>query len=359
MKKTYVMTFAIATALVMVLAAGIALTYQSSQSSQSSQSTKSGTSQSSQSKSGTLAVMGADPAVASSGVSDATIAYSSVYAHQAGYAMASGWTQVGGSGTMDLMSSQGTAQTLASSQVNATSYDAFRFNVDSCKVVYQGTTYTAAVASSTITAQSQNRVSVNSSSSAAALVDLRTFIENTATASNPQFVFSATAMAAAGPPQAAVSLSLQIGATADLSSQAWWSSFVSETSTNLIVHGTISGSTMTLNLQNSGSANAEVQEIIVTPLSATATLSASLPSSLSGSAVFTVGSSGSVQQASTLQASTLLNGGVTVASGGSTSLDYSGNAISGAQLTGIVTGQEYIVTCIGANTYASTTVVAS
>ena len=342
MKKTHVASIAIALALVIVLAAAVAQLNQPSQA-----------------KSGTLAIMGTDPAVASSGVSDATIAYSSVYAHQAGNSMASGWTQVSGSGSMDLMASQGTAQTLAASKVSAASYDAFRFNVDSCQVVYQGTTYTATVASSTLTAESQSKVNVNASSSSAALVDLRTFIENTATTSNPQFVFSATAVATAVPPQSSASVSLQVGVKVDLSGQTWWNAFVAQTSPSLNVQATITSTAMSLELQNSGGADADVQEIIVTPVSATGSISATLPSSLSGSAVFTVNSFGTVQQASSLQASALLNGGAAVSSGSSASLDYSGSAITGAQLSGIVTGQQYIVTCIGANTYASTTVVAS
>jgi hypothetical protein len=342
MKKTLIASIAIAAALAIVLAAAVALINQPSHAS-----------------SGTLAVMGTDPAIASSGVSDATMSYSSVYAHSAGSDMASGWTQVSGSGTMDLMASQGTAQTIATSQVSAGAYDAFRFNVDSVKVVYQGKAYAATVASSTITAQSRSKVSVNSSSSAAALVDLRTFIENTENASAPQFVFSATAVATAVPPQTTASLSLQVGATVDLSGQAWWNTFESDTSTNLNIQAKLSGSTMSLILHNSGGADAQVQEIIVTPVSSTALITATLPSALSGSAVFTVSSSGAVQQASSLQASALLNGGITVASGGSATLEYTGSSISGAQLTGIVAGQQYVVTCIGANTYASTTVVAS
>jgi hypothetical protein len=344
MKKISVAEVATAVALVIVLATAVVLISQPSQAS-----------------SGTLAIVGTDPAVASSGVSGATMSYSSVYAHQAGYSMASGWTQVSGSGTMDLMASQGTAQTLATSKVSAASYDAFRFNVDSCKVVYQGVTYTASVASTTVTAQSQSRVYVNSSSSAAAVVDFRTFVENTASASNPQFVFSAAAMATAVPPQATTTLSLQLGAVVDLSSQGWFSTFLSQTSTNLNVQGSISASSMSLALQNSGSANAEVQEIIVTPVSATAFVSATLPASLSGSAVFTVTGSGTIQQASSLQASALLNEGATVSSGGSTNLEYSGSFASNlsTQFTGIVAGEQYAVTCIGSNTYASTTVVAT
>ena len=50
-----------------------------------------------------------------------------------------------------------------------------------------------------------------------------------------------------------------------------------------------------------------------------------------------------------------------MASGSSTSLSYSGNIAmnSGIAASGVVSGQQYVITCIGANTYASTTVVAS
>jgi hypothetical protein len=304
--------------------------------------------------------MGTDPPVASSGVSDAVVAYSSVYAHAAGSDMASGWTQISGSGTMDLMASQGTAQTLASSQVSAQSYDAFKLNIDSCKVVYQGQTYAATVASGTITAHPQNQVRVDSNSSAAAVVDLRTFIANTADTTKPEFVFSASAMATSVPPETTASLSLQLGAVIDLSGQAWWDSFVAQTSTSLNLGATLSSNSLVLHLQNSGSANAQVQEIIVTPASASASASASLPSSLSSSATFAV-SDGSVQQSSALQASSMLGSGSTVASGSSSTLNYSGTITTDANLqaSGIVSGQQYIVTAIGANTYASTTVVAS
>ncbi len=346
MKKTYVAAIAILAASAIVLAAAVALLqYQSPI----------------QSSSGRLAIMGTDPAVAASGVSDASVTYSSVMAHTAGSDMASGWTQVSGSGSMDLMASQGNAQTLATAQVNAAAYDAFRFNVDSCKVIYQGQTYVATVASSTLTAQSQSKVQVTSNSTAAAVVDLRSFIENTASSSSPQFVFSATAVATGVPLQASASLDLQLGSAVDLSGQAWWTTFVSNTSTNLNVAATLTGSSLTLNLQNSGGADADVQEVIVTPVSASAFASASLPSTLSGSAVFTVTGSGAIQQSPSFQASALLSSGTTVASGSSATLDYSGNIAMDSSIlaSGVVSGQQYIITCIGANTYASTTVVAS
>jgi len=356
MKKTYVAAIAIAMALVIVLAAAVAL-------SQTTATTTT-TTQSSRPASGSLAIMGTDPAVAASGVSDASITYSSVMAHQAGSDMASGWTQVSGAGSMDLMASQGTAQTLAASQVRSSSYDAFRFNVDSCKVVYQGQTYIAAVASSTLTAHSQNRVQVNSTTNAAAVVDLRTFIVNAASSSSPQFVFSATAVATSVPPSATASLSLQLGLNVDLSSQAWWNAFMAQTSNNLNVDASLTNGSLALSLTNNGNAAAQVEEVIITPASAQILATGTLPSSLNTSAVFTISGSGSVQQSSSLQASALLSGGSTIASGSTGSLQYSGDielssSVASAHVSGIVVGQEYIVTCLGANTYASTTVVAS
>ncbi|HLQ06948.1 MAG TPA: hypothetical protein VK126_04275, partial [Nitrososphaerales archaeon] len=100
------------------------------------------------------------------------------------------------------------------------------------------------------------------------------------------------------------------------------------------------------------------------PVSASAFATATLPASLNGSAVFTVNGSGSVQQSTSLQASALLNGGASVNSGSSSTITFNGNislnaTIAGIHVTGILTGQQYIITVIGANTYASTIVVAS
>ena len=326
MKKKYAMTIAILAAFVVVLAAAVALVqYQPSQTG-----------------SGNLSVIGTDPPVYSRGVNDASMSYSSVYAHLAGSDMSSGWVRVSGSGSMDLMASQGMAQTLATSQVNAGAYDAFKFSVDSVRVAYQGQAYAATLASTTITAQSQSQVHVNSSSSAAAVVDLRTFIVNTASTTSPQFVFGATAVATSVPPESSSLLSLQIGGAVDLSAQAWWGTFVSQTSTNLNVDASLSNGSLVLHAQNAGAASAQVQEIIVTPVSLTGSLSSSLPASLNGSAVFAVSGSGSVQQSSAIQASTLLSGGATVASGASDTLSYSGStsSASNVQLRRVVTGQQ-------------------
>ncbi|HZW84838.1 MAG TPA: hypothetical protein VFE91_02915 [Nitrososphaerales archaeon] len=349
MKKTHVAAVAIAAAVVIALAATVA--YLQISPSQS------GTS-------GQLSIMGVDPPISASGVSDSSIHYNSVYAHPAGSDMSSGWVQVAGSGNFDLMAGQGTAQTIATSQVNAAAYDAFKINVDSAKVTYQGQQYVATVASTTLTAQSQSKVQVNDSAKAAAVVDLRSFIMNTGNSSQPQFVFSATAVATAVPPQALLSLSLQLGGTADLSGNAWWSTFMTQTSTDVSSDVVLTATSVSVNLHNTGSASAEAQEVIVTPVSASLTGSATLPSSLSGSAVFTVGGSGSLQQTTSVQSAYLLTGGTTMSAGSSANLQFTGTiALNFGQgtlhISGIIPGQQYLVTVIGANTYTSAVVVAS
>ncbi len=347
MKKTFAVAAIAAVVVVSLVAAAVILQYQPSQSG-----------------SGQLVVMGTDPPITATGVTASSVSYSSVSAHRAGSDMSSGWAQVSGSGTMNLMTSSGTTQTIATSKVNAGTYDAFRFNVDSCKVTYQGQEYVAAVASTTITAQSQSRVLVNDSSTAAAVVDMRTFIMNTGNSSRPQFIFSATAYATAVPPSALASVSLQLGATASLNGQAWWSDFVAESSTQVNLLATISSNSMVLNIQNTGMADAEIQEVIITPVSASAYATASLPAYFSGSAVFTVDSSSNLYSTTSIQSAALLTSGARLASGSTATLNYNGNiwlnfGTGSIQFSGVLTGQQYIVTVIGANTYASALVVAS
>jgi len=65
-----------------------------------------------------------------------------------------------------------------------------------------------------------------------------------------------------------------------------------------------------------------------------------------------------------LQVAALLGGsGTNCTAGSSTSLSYSGNislgfGVGGIQLTGVVSGQQYLVTVMGANTYGTLVVTA-
>jgi len=118
-------------------------------------------------------------------------------------------------------------------------------------------------------------------------------------------------------------------------------------------------------MKNTGNDTANIQTVIITPISSGgAKASASLPTSLSGSAIFTVNSAGSLQASNSLQGAVLLGGSnSTLAAGSSTTLNYSGSislgfGVIGIQLSGVVPGQQYLVTVMGANTFGSVVVTA-
>jgi hypothetical protein len=316
---------------------------------------------------GHFAMMATDPPIAASGVSSATVTYNGLAIHSAGSASASGWTQINGSGSMNLMSSENVSQTIAAAQVQSGTYDMVAMNVTSGSVVYNGQTYAAAIASGEMYVHLTNDVQVNSSTSSAAIVDLRTFIVNTGNSSNPQFVISASAKATAVPASDVTSASTQVGSTFSLNGQTWWTSFEAQTATKLsITSATLSGNNLNLQVDNNGQAAGDVQTIVVTPVSAnaSATTTASLPASMSGSAVFTVTSTSTIQTSSTLQGAILLNStGTSIGANSSSSLDFNGNISINASpgtlgFSAVVPGQTYLVTVMGANTFANIVVVA-
>ncbi|MDA4128132.1 MAG: DUF4382 domain-containing protein [Thaumarchaeota archaeon] len=317
---------------------------------------------------GQFALVATDPPITAQGVTSASINYNAVAVHRADANDSSGWTQVSGSGSMNLMSSTSVGQTIASDKVQAGSYDKIRLDVTSAKVTYKQHDYNCAVASSTLTFKAQNNVKVNSSATTTALIDFKTFIVNTGNASSPLFVFSATAKATTVPPSEVTSAWLQVGAQTSLQGKAWFNTFEQQTSTKLELSSVVlMNGQLGFHAQNSGNDTADMQTVIVTPVSASATTTttATLPAYLSGSAVFTVDSAGSLQASNSFQAAALLTtGGSRVSAGSTISLSFNGIisldfGLGSLHLSGIVSGQQYLVTVIGANTYASTVVVAS
>jgi mucin-22 len=317
------------------------------------------------SSTGDFAVMATDPPVVASGVTAATASYDSIAVHSAGSSNATGWTDIQGSGTIDLMSSANVSQTIAAAKLQSGTYDMVRMGIQSASVTYDNKVYEATVASSNISSRLQSDVQVTSSQSAAAIVDFRTFVINTANSSQPQFLFSATAKSTTVPPSATTSASMQVGAQTNLQG-SWWVGFRDQTSTNLtITAATLTSGSLSLQLKNSGNSSADIQTIVITPVSATGTLTATtIPGSFSGSAVLSVGGSGQAQASNSLQVAALLDGsGTQCAAGSSTTLTYSGNisfglGVVGLQLNGVVPGQQYVVTLMGANSYGSTVVTA-
>ncbi len=315
--------------------------------------------------SGEFAMMATDPPVVASGVTAATTTYSSLAVHTAGSSNATGWVQLNATGSINLMSSENVSQTIAAAQIQSGTYDMVRMGIQSASVTYNSQAYAAAVASSDITTKLQSDVQVSGNQSSAAVVDLRTFVMNTGSSSNPQFVFSACAKATTVPPSQVASASLQVGAQSQLQG-SWWVGFKDQTATNLTISAaTLTSGSLSLQLKNTGNDSADIQTVVITPVSSGgATATASLPATMSGSAIFTVNSAGSLQASNSLQGAVLLSGNSSqLAARSSTTLDYSGSislgfGVGGIQLTGVVSGQQYLVTVMGANTYGSVVVTA-
>jgi hypothetical protein len=340
-------------------------TSSSTPSAQSTSATASSSTTSQQGSSGDFAMMATDPPVVASGVTAATATYSSLAVHTAGASNATGWVQLNGTGTINLMSSENVSQTIAAAKIQSGTYDAVRMGIQSASVTYDNQAYAAAVASSNITTKLQSDAQVTASQSSAAVVDLRTFVMNTGSSTNPQFVFSACAKATTVPPSEVASASLQVGAQTQLQG-SWWVGFQDQTSTNVTISSaTLTSGSLDLQLKNTGNDSAHIQTIVITPVSSGSVVAtATLPASMSGSAIFTVNSAGSLQASNSLQGAVLLSGNSSLlAAGSSTSLDYSGSislgfGVVGIQLTGIVPGQQYLITVMGANTYGSVVVTA-
>lgn len=326
---------------------------------------RSSTSTSPSTSGGDFAMMATDPPVAASGVSSATVAYDGLALHSAGSSSASGWTEIDASGTINLTSSVNISQTIASTQVQSGTYNMVAMNVTSGTVVCNGQTYSAAIASGDLQIDLNSNVQVNSSTSSAAIIDLRTFIINAGNTSNPQFVIAASAQATSVPSSDVTTASLQVGATSNLQGQAWWTTFQAQTSTKVsITSAALTAGSLSLQLGNSGNASADVQTVVITPVSAGTTANASLPATLSGSAVFTVNGSGSAQESNTLQGAILLNStGTIIDAGSTTSVGFTGSmslsfGTGVIQVSGVVPGQTYLITVMGANTFANAVVVA-
>lgn len=320
---------------------------------------------------GQMAVMATDP-YSSAGGTKQYEHYNNVAAHKASgggtssssstttSSSSGGWVLLNASGTLELDSIVNASQTVAVKNVAAGSYDSVRFYVDSSTVTYNGQNHTAQTGSSQITAKLNGNAQVSSGSTTAILFDMRTVVVNTASSSSPNFVVTSSARAEVVPSGSVSSSSLQVGAKTDLTTSAWFHSFVSGNAHLVIPAAAISSNSLSVTVKDTGSESSNASLVIVTPVSILGSATVVIPGALDGSAVFQVGSGDSLQTTSNIFTQLSSGTSATVTSYGSSTFTYSGAIQFGAGiLAGVQTGQFYLITVIGNNSVASTTVVAS
>jgi hypothetical protein len=354
-----------------VIAAGVFLSYPTGMGSTTNSNSSSGSS-------GKMAVMGTDPY--SSGTGDQEYYhYNNVAAHKtqsggqstttstttASGGGSSGWVLLNASGTMHLNALVNASQTLALANIAAGTYDSIRLYVDSAIVTYNGVNYTAHTGSGMITASLNGNAQVSGSATTAVIFDLRTVAVNTASSSSPAFVVTSSARAEVIPSSDVASASLQIGAKVDLSGSAWFQTFARGNAHMVISAAAISASSLSLTVKDTGAETANATLVIVTPVSVLSSAQVVIPDNLSGSAVFVVGPSGSltaVASASLLAEVSSPGSGASITSSSSATLTFSSTIQFQTTLgatVGVQAGQSYLITVIGTNTVASTTVTAS
>jgi hypothetical protein len=307
-------------------------------------------------------MLATDPPTTASGVSKVYLQYSGEDLHSAGSASASGWVSMNSEGTVELTSLVNTTQTIASSKIKSGAYDMARLDVASVKVLYNNQNYTASVPSGQFAANMNGQAEVNGSAPSAAVIDLHTLVVNAGNSTQPQFLFSASASAAVMP-SSAVSASFTIGGKADFHSQSWWGQLIVRSAPALqITSASMTSNSLSLTVTNSGGSNTTLRLVTITPASVGGGVGI-LPPALTGSATFLINQDGTLSSSTTASLQTLLLGpGVNLAAGSSTTLTYSGTIQLGKSgllsVTGVLQGQQYLVTVISGDSAASFVVLA-
>jgi hypothetical protein len=376
MNRTFLAAIAILAVLVLaaVVASGVffgpqSTTAQSSAVSSSTGSTLPGGSSTTASNSangagspGTFSMLATDPPVYASGVSKIFVKYSGEDVHTSGSAAANAWVGLNSSGTIELTSLVNTTQTIASSKIKSGAYDMARLDISSATVLYNGQNYTASVPNNQLAANMSSQLQVNSSAPSAALIDLHTVVVNGGNSSQPQFLFSASAKAAVLPSSDA-SAAVSVGARLSLTSKPWWGPFIVQSTASLkIASANVTSTSLSLIIRNTGGANTTLRMVTITPASVFAGVTA-LPPTLTGSATFLINQDGSLTASTQSGQQTLLqNAGASLAAGSSAALTYKGTIQLGKSglltVTGVLQGQQYLVTVISSDSAASLVVAA-
>jgi hypothetical protein len=272
----------------------------------------------------------------------------------------SGWVLLNASGTLQLNAIVNASQTVADKEMAAGSYDSLRFYVDYAIVTYNDKNYTSP-GPTQVTAAIDGSAQVSSGSTTAVLFDMRTIIVNAGSSSSPNFVFTSSARAGVVSSGDVDSSSLQVGARTDLSAKAWFRTFVSGNAHLVITASSISGSSLSVTVKDTGSESSNVGLVIVTPVSILGSASVVIPGALDGSVVFYPVTGGTTLQSTSYVNIDLGTVGTTISSSSSSTFTYNGSIQFGIGLQSpvVVSGQSYLITVIGSNSVASSTVTAS
>jgi hypothetical protein len=310
--------------------------------------------------SGVLSVLLTDPPSVPDGVSAIYISYSGIAVHATGFGNG-GWVAVSGAGTIDTMKLINLSQTISSGVIPSLTYDLVSFSITGASVDFMGKNYSATVSAGEITVPFVGGLKVDSSTSAAALIDIQPTVLNLGTQSAPSFTLAAGAKALQVPSGDVDNTLKVVGHTFNLQGNGWFNSFRAQHSDDLSSSApTLTANLLSFSATNAGSDQVVVRMVVVTPNAHGGGAHGDLDSVADG-IVFAVGNDGSLRllSGSPGQIGSLFeDAGYTLAPGATFHFTYSGtitNLLGG----GLTNGASYYVIVIGSETLSVQTAVAS
>ncbi len=349
--------------------------------SQTSSSTQVNSSTQSVGGQGTLDVLLTDPPNVPAGVTAVYVTYNNVAVHVRDAGNQSGWTNSNTAGTIDLMKLINYSTTIASIKVTTGVYNALRFNISSAAVTFNGKNYTAFVPRAMLTVLIPGGISVNAKNSSAEIIDMSPTVLNIGSESTPEFIIS-TAASCFRVPSSILLVTKNIdhrGFILGLAGATWWHQIREGYTANVTIsEASLSASSLSVTLENTGSTPLNLSAVIVTSLgyecalqtstSSTTTSTAHsgnhvrIPDCFTRSATFLIdnGTLLSLRDRPVSLAQVLFSPwslfgkmGLTVAPGDSATLTYSG------PINFVISGDKYSITVVGLQALAQTDVAAS
>ncbi len=311
--------------------------------------------------SGVLSILITDPPSVPSGVSAVYITYSDLAVHAIGFGD-SGWVRVPGQGTIETMGLVNLSRTISIAQIPALTYNLVRFNISNAHVEFMGQNYSVRVNAERLTVAFAGGLRVNSSSLAAALVDISPTVLNFGNQSDPNFTMAAGAHALQVPSDDVGESMKSVGTTTSLQERGWFQSFRSNRSDNLTVSGlALTATSLSFSASNPGSNSLAIKIVMVTQDQPKQRASGALGSAGSTFA-FAVQPDGSLKlvNGSTDEVESLFEGpGYSLAGGATHLFSYSGAIVSVAGGHTISEGTAYTVVVMSSDLLSAQSVIAA
>lgn len=326
---------------------------------------------------GVLSVLLTDPPHVPIGVTSVYVYYNDLAVHGS-----NGWTTLKSSGDIDFLATVNVGETLASASMPAGSYDSVNLIVSSVLVTYNSVNYPAFVeGGGQLNVKIEGSVIVASSQATATIIEISPTVVNVGSSSVPKFILWSEARGFPVPADQ-VNASLEVeGNRLSLSGMGWWDSDKAASNASLSVSSlTLSANSLGLTVSNVGAAGTYLKLVVISGINPLAGVGggAAVPAAMTGSAVFTVLSNGSLVQFlpvlsmgtpqmtganQSLVFDALYKAGYNLPGGGKVHLTYTGPIELSFGLfvlpPGVKNGSTYWVTVIGDDAVTTTQVTAS